>query len=327
MPRKKFKHVKKFLPFIGIVLLIGYILWKLDVEDIKIAFLKISPIFVFLSITLTIPRVLIRSHAWHFILKEQKIKIGYWQTLKIFLIGYFYGSFTPGYLGQLMRIPYLKEKTDQPYGKLFVNSVIETTSHTLSAYFVILIGSVLIIEQIPQLFIIVLIWILILAALIIYFIGKNRGEKLLFGLIKYFIPKRAKSNLKEFVKTFYNGFPRIHRLIYPVFLGFLTWIIIFSQEYIFVIALGLEIPYLHFLIFFPIANAAGFLPISFAGLGPREITAILIFTTLFPSVTGEEILVVSVMGFIITDLITGFIGFLVSLTETTEHKLTTPSVT
>ena len=39
---------------------------------------------------------------------------------------------------------------------------------------------------------------------ILYFIKKERGEKLLFTLIKYLIPKKIKSDLNRFVKTFYN---------------------------------------------------------------------------------------------------------------------------
>jgi len=132
LTKQIFKYAKKILPFIGVILLIVYILLKEDINEIKNAFLAIHPIYIILALTLTIPRVLVRNTAWQMMLKEQKIYIGYWKSLKIFLIGYFYGSFTPGYLGQLMRIPYLKEKTREPYGKLFVNSTIETTVHTTS---------------------------------------------------------------------------------------------------------------------------------------------------------------------------------------------------
>ncbi len=84
-------------------------------------------------------------------------------------------------------------------------------------------------------------------------------------------------------------------------------------------ALGIDIPYHYFILLFPLANIAGFLPVTFAGLGVREGVSILIFTTLF-AVTPEEVLVFTLVGFIITDIFTGFIGFLVSLTEAGEKK-------
>jgi len=311
-----FKHAKKFLPLIGIVILILIVL-SLDVEKIKNAFLSIKPIFIVLSLSLTLPRAIIRNYAWQLILKEQRIKLSFFQSLKIFLIGYFYGSITPGYLGQLMRIPYMKEKTDEPYGKLFVNTLIEPIVHTLSLYGMIFIGAILVLESLPDLFTTVSVWIIILAIILFYFIKKERGEKLFYTLIKYLIPKKLKNNFNSFVGTFYIDFPKIKKLIPPLTIGIFTWIIIFSQYYIFVLALGLNIPYLYFLLLFPVANAVSFIPISFGGLGTRELTAIVIFSTLF-GVAEEKVFVVSLLGFLVTDVSIGFIGFLVSLTESRE---------
>jgi len=317
--QKIFKHAKKLLPFIGIAILI-YTVYSLDIEKIKNAFFSIKPIFIILALSLTLPRVLIRNYAWQLIQKEHNIKLTFFQSLKIFLIGYFYGSITPGYLGQLMRIPYMKEKTGEPYGKLFVNSSIESIVHSSSIYITLVIGALLILEKFPGIFLIAMVWIILLAIIIIFFIKKERGEKLFYTIIKYLIPKKLKHNLNRFVQTFYNDFPKINRLIIPFILGIFTWIIIFSQEYIIVIALGLNIPYILFLLLFPLANAAGFLPITFAGLGTRELAAIVLFSSLF-AVAEEKIFVVSLLGFVITDLFTGFIGFLATLTETREkHK-------
>ena len=308
------------MPIIGIIILI-YTIYRLDIEKIKTAFFSIKPIFIVLALSLTIPMIIIRNYAWQLILKEHKIKLSYFHSLKIFLIGYFYCSITPGYVGQLMRIPYMKEKTGEPYGKLFVNSTIDSVVHTFSLYGMVIIGAFLVIEKIPEIFPISIAWIIILIVIVLYFIKKERGEKLLYTLIKYIIPKKIKPDLNNFVKTFYDDFPKINRLIIPFILGIFTWIIVFSQEYIIVIALGLNIPYLYFLLLFPIANAVGFIPVTLAGLGTRELTAIMIFSTLF-TVTREEIFVVSLVGFIITDVFTGFIGFLASLTEAGEKHET-----
>jgi hypothetical protein len=208
----------------------------------------------------------------------------------------------------------MKEKTGDPYGKLFVNSLIETIVHSISLFAMIFFGAFLVLGTFPELFFIVVLWLFIMAIILIYFIKKNRGEKFFYFLIKYFIPKKLKNNFTKFVDTFYNDFPKIKGLLIPVILGIFTWIIIFSQEYMIVIALGLDIPYLYFMLLFPIANVVGFIPITFAGLGTRELTAVILFSTLF-LVPEAEIFVVSLVGFIITDVFTGFIGFIVSLSE------------
>ena len=319
MARKLFKQVKKFLPLIGIAIFV-YIVYNLDIEKIIFVFLSINPIFIIFSLTLTIPRLIIRNTAWQIIQKEQKITISFFQSLKIFLIGYFYGSITPGYIGQLMRVPYMKEKTGAPYGKLFVNSLIETIIHTLSLYGMMLIGALLVMGVIPELLYISGIWVVLLAIILFYFVKRERGEKLFHLFIKYLIPKKLKNNLYRFVDAFYTDFPEIKKLILPLFLGIFTWIIIFSQEYIIILALGVDIPYLYFLLLFPIANVVGFIPITFAGLGTRELTAIFLFSNLF-GVVEEEVFVFTLLGFVITDIFTGFIGFILSLTEAKKRNM------
>lgn len=319
MARKIFKQAKKFLPLIGIAIFV-YIVYSLDIEKIIVVFLSINPIFIIFSLTLTIPRLIIRNAAWQIIQKEQKITISFFQSLKIFLIGYFYGSITPGYIGQLMRVPYMKEKTGAPYGKLFVNSLMETIIHTISLYGMMLIGALLVIGVLPELLYISAIWVVLLAIILFYFVKRERGEKLFHSLIQYLIPKKLKTNLYRFVDTFYTDFPEIKKLLLPLILGIFTWIIIFSQEYIIVLALGIDIPYLYFLLLFPIANVVGFIPITFAGLGTRELTAIFLFSTLF-GVVEEEVFVFTLLGFVITDIFTGFIGFILSLTETKKRSM------
>lgn len=318
MNKKILNQTKKFLPLIGILIFL-YLIYSLNIEKIIDAFVTIHPFFIIISLSLTLPRVIIRNYAWQLILKEHKINLGYFQSLKIFLIGYFYGTITPGYIGQLMRIPYMKKKTREPYGKLFINSLFETMIHAVSYYGMMIIGALLVIQKSPELFTITIIWSIILGSILIYFIKKERGEKVFFYLIKYLIPKNLRNNFNKFVSTFYIDFPKIKRLILPLIIGLFTWIIIFSQEYIIVVALGVDIPYLYFLLLFPIANTAGFIPITFAGLGTRELTSIFLFSTLF-NVQEEKIFVFTLVGFIITDIFTGFIGFILSLTEARTNK-------
>jgi uncharacterized protein (TIRG00374 family) len=133
------------------------------------------------------------------------------------------------------------------------------------------------------------------------------------------MPKNFRKNLNSFVGTFYKDFPRIRMFFLPILLSTLTWILIFTEEYMVVLSMGLVIPYGVFLLVFPIANVAGFVPISFGGVGIREIVAITIFTGLY-AVTEAEILIVSLLGFILVDIIPALIGFLLSLTETVDKK-------
>ena len=311
-------YSKRLLPLIGILILILTI-YNLDIAEIKNAFFSIKAIFIVISLSLTIPRLIIRNYAWIIIQREQKINLGFWESFKILLIGYFYGTISPGYIGRLVRIMYIKERTNDAYGKLFINTVIEAICHTLSLYIMIIFGAILVLEKFPILLTFTVGWIIVLFLIMLFFVKKERGERLFYLLIRVFIPKKIKTKFNAFVDTFYNDFPKVNSLFLPIFLGIFTWVLIFSQYYVFIIALGINVSFLYFLLIFPVANVISYIPISFAGLGTRELSAVFLFSTLF-GVVKEEILVVSLMGFIISDLVTGFIGFLLSLTETRERN-------
>jgi uncharacterized protein (TIRG00374 family) len=313
MVKNLVSKAKLILPFLGLGIL-AYIIYSLDIHKIINAFFSIEPIFIVYSLFLTIPLLLIRNMTWQIILKEQKIKVGFLYTLKIYLIGVFYGSISPGFSGQLMRVPYLKEKTKEPYGKLFINTIIETFAHSFSLYAMMIIGAAFVVGMIPELLPITIAIFLVFCLCAVYFTRREWGDKFFRVLITYFIPRKLKIHLHAFVDTFYSEFPRFHVMIIPYVLGIITWIIVFSQEYLILMGLGLQIPYFAFLVLFPIANSAGFLPITFSGLGTREITAIFIFTSIFP-VTQEQILVLSLVGFFVTDLFLAVLGFFLSLTE------------
>jgi uncharacterized protein (TIRG00374 family) len=311
------KLIKKFTPIIGIILLI-YLIINIGTNEIIATFLKLSPIYIIASALITIPRVLLRNYQWQLILKKQNISVSYIKSLKIFLIGYFYGAVTPGYLGVLMRIPYLKAETNQPLGKLFINSFILSAVNNLVLYFMAIIAAIIISEHIPEALPLAVIVLILNVLFYLYFIKKDRGEKTFHILIKFFIPKKTRVYFTQFINTFYNDFPYIKDFALPALLSIPFWIIMYSQIYILALSLNIDIPYFTFILFYSIANLISFIPITVAGLGTRE--AVLIFLFSIYGTTPEKALVISLSGHIITDVLTGFYGFIISIFEARNNK-------
>lgn len=310
--QKIIKLFKKIIPIIGIIILI-YLIIEIGINKIVDTLLNISLLHVIIVIILTFPRIILRNIQWQYILKKQRIRVSFFKTLKIFLISYFYGSVTPGYIGQTIRIPYMKEATKEPLGKLFVNSFIETAVHGLSLYIMMLIGALFLINQYPQIFIGSCIFVGISLLIYAFFIKKERGEKTFNLLIKLFVPRKIRIHMNKFTDTFYNDFPRIIDYVVPFILGIPAWIIIYSQIYIIGLSLDIKISYFLFLFLYPIANVVAFIPITSAGLGTREATLVFLFS-LF-GVPPEKTIVLSLAGHILTDVLTGFYGLIISFFE------------
>ncbi|MEF8848330.1 MAG: lysylphosphatidylglycerol synthase transmembrane domain-containing protein [Candidatus Thermoplasmatota archaeon] len=311
MKKEYQSKLKRIFPFAGIVIFI-YTIYSLDIGKLKEGFLSIHLGYILISLSLNIPRLLIRNYIWKLIQREQKINLSFLESLKLFLIGYFYGSITPGFMGKFLRITYIKEKIKEPYGKLFINTFLESVTHQLSLFGMVLLGSLLIVNRIPELFYLITTWVFVLGVILFYFSKRNRGEKFFKYLTKIFVIDKIKKPIKNFFNSFYKDFPELKKLFLPTFIGIVTWIILFSQYYIFVIPLEVDISYIYFLLLFPVANMVSIIPISFAGIGTRELTAVLLFSTLF-SINQEKIFIISLLGFILTDLTNGFLGFVFSI--------------
>jgi len=310
--KKIYNYFKKLIPLTGIIILI-YIIYNIGLEKISDTFLQISPIYIIIAATLTIPRLLIRNTQWQYLLRSQKIFVSYWTSFKIFLISYFYGAITPGYLGIMIRVPYMKTKTNQPFGKLFVNSIVETAVHGLSLYIMMIFGAIAVADKYPEILIGALIFVGANIIVYAFFIKKERGEKTFYFLIKILIPKIFKKHLNRFVDTFYEDFPDIKKFIIPFILGIPAWIIIYSQIYIISIPLNNEIPYLTFIALYAIGNIIAMIPISSGGLGTRE--AVLIFLFGLYGMSPEKAVVISLAGHLLTDVLTGIYGLIISLNE------------
>ena len=69
-------NIKKIIPVIGFIILV-YILLNINLEKILIDFLKINPIYLFLSMFSIAPIILISNYQWQILLKKQKINVTY----------------------------------------------------------------------------------------------------------------------------------------------------------------------------------------------------------------------------------------------------------
>ncbi|UCH71457.1 MAG: flippase-like domain-containing protein, partial [Thermoplasmatales archaeon] len=170
------KYFKKLMPLFGIIVFI-WLIYDIGTGEIASTFLKLSPFYIIVSSFLLIPRVLVRNFQWQIILKKQNINIKFFRSVKLILIGWFYASVTPGYLGGLMILPYIKEETKQPIGKLFVNKSIHTITSQIGLYCMMVVGALLIAEHIPGAFLITFAVLAINGGIALFFIKKERGEK------------------------------------------------------------------------------------------------------------------------------------------------------
>jgi len=315
---KFIKLLKKVLPVIGIILFI-YIINDIGPSKVVSALLGISPWIIGLIIALGFIRILLNNYIWQIILKRQKIKIRFFQSLKINLVGRFYGFSTPGQLGRYTKLVYLKEKTNEPLGKLFINLNIGYILNAFAFYVLLLIASFLIAERFPYIFIGVLLYVSIIVTFYLCFAKRERGEKVLKILIKYLVPKRLKDTLTKFTETFYDDFPKIRELILPFLLNVYLQILIYFQLYIIAMSLGIKVPFYIIFVFFSIAGIVAAFPTSvIGGLGIREVTLWFLFSPF--GIELDRIIALSLANYILAGLLPASYGLVLAVIDARNKK-------
>ncbi len=313
MEKNNLKKVVKLLPIIGVAIFI-YIINDIGVEKIADAFFSIPIQFFILALLIVFLRIFVYTYKWSYICNKMKINIKYFDLVKIYLIGVFYGNLTPGALGLHLRIFYMRKKSKASIGKCLASSLIDIELALITGIFIGLIGTIYLINFYPGLLPLLILLLLIHGTLLIIFMKKSGGSKFFKIFIRPLIPNKYREGIDQSVELFYEDMPRFREMLIPILFDFITWVIIGTQVYIIAQAFSVDIPYLIFLMLHTLSVVAyGLLPISIGGLGVRE--GIFVFLLLPFGVAAEVAFVISLCGYIVKLIIPALFGMFFSFKE------------
>jgi uncharacterized protein (TIRG00374 family) len=302
-------NIKRFLPIIGVIILI-YLVFDIGPEKIFTSLSQIRPVYLIFIILLFIPRLIINTYKWQYICEKQKIFLNFSYLLKINLISYFYAIITPAGIGSYIRVYYIKEKSNSSLEKSISNTLLEISIETLVLCTFALIGSYLIIKEIPFFFPIIAVLLTIYLTLFILFIKREKSEIFVNGLLKYIVPRRFHEKITKSFNLFYEDFPKFREIIPPFFISATTWVLNFTQFYIAAVALSIDVPFFYFIMIYPISFIAASIPISIGGFGVREGALVLIFSIY--GIASADIFAMSFVAGLITFIVPACIGGVLS---------------
>jgi len=309
MNTKKIKYAKNFLPFIGLSLLI-YIIYKVGINKIATSIACINPLYLLFSFLIFIPRIFMSTYKWQVISKKQGINVDLIPMIKINLIGLFYGTITPLWIGDAIRIFYLKEKSNESLGKCVSNYTIDQIITLLSLFILAMIGSIIVMNSFPYLILTIFLIFIALLSTIIILKNEKRGKKLFNIIYNFFLPDKFKDSIEKYSDEFYKSIPPIESLLMPLLIEILSYSLLFIQIYIIAIGMSIHIPFFEFIFIYPIASLIGQIPITISGFGTREGALIALFSIY--GITAGETVALSLIGYVITFLIPSLIGLFFS---------------
>lgn len=305
--------IKKLLPLIGIAVFV-YLLVSIGIEEIWSSLLEVRLEYILLSLLLFPPIAILQTHKWNILLRKQGINLEFSYIFKLYLIGLFYGVLTPGKLGSFIRIPYLQEKLEKSIGECSSSVILDRVLDLFALFTLAIIGSVLLIQYISNLFWMMLLVFIIFMSFFLVFMHKETSTIVLQAVYRFLVPAKLKEKSKLAFHSFYDSLPRIKDLSIPFTIGLISWVLIYVQGYYLVgLALGIEIPFIYFITIMPIGAVVGLMPITVSGFGTRD--AMVIFLLALFGITAEKAMAISLLGYTINAIFPALLGSFLLIKE------------
>lgn len=309
-----FRKMKRILPVIGIIILV-YIILRIDVGTLIRKIIVADPVYLLLALVMLITHLAIQTLKWKFLLGNQNISVGFLTLLRIQMIGVFYSVLTPGKLGTLIRIAYLKEETKKDIGVCTPSVIIDRMLDILAMLVLAIMGMVILVRYMTGGFIpFILAAFLIVIASFVFLMKKNLSRWPLKTVYRLAVPAKYRQSAKTAFKSFHENLPGNRTLVIPALLTMLSWTISYTSIYFVALSVGFDIPYYIFITTMPIATIVGLIPITISGWGTREATMIFLFSIF--AISAESVISLSIVAFVIIGLIPALVGALTAFVKT-----------
>jgi uncharacterized protein (TIRG00374 family) len=142
-------------------------------------------------------------------------------------------------------------------------------------------------------------------------------------IYRTFLPERIRQKTGKIFNDYFEGLYQMKKakktLAVAIAWGFVIWIITIVEYSLLAMSLGIDAPLLFLTLVIPIISLLDALPVSFSGIGSRDITLVLFFSYIL--VTAEHSMAYSLLIFLVNYIALGAAGFLVWLRNPIKIKL------
>jgi len=298
--RKTIFNLLKIIVSLALIILI----WRsIDLNALKTVLLNANLAWLGATLVLVFTGVVIRARRWQVLLDVFKVGVSLKELTLIYLIGFAFNNILPsGVGGDAIRMVELNRYTSRASDA--VTSVI--VERFLGLYGSLVLGFV------TLLFTWRVVPLQIALVLLVVFIGiTGIGVALmyepLYRLLRRIGPVRKVTDI-GFISSLFDSFQQYNgrALLRAFAVGLVFNVVLIGINVTIGLALGINMSLAYYVLFVPLVAVTLALPISFAGLGPREGTYIFLFGQV--GVPGEIALALSLLVYIFGNLTPGLVG-------------------
>lgn len=261
---------------------------------------------IFLALPLTFLIVFIRFYRWYKITKYDLITFPFWEGLLIYIASFGLGIITPGRVGELIKVNYLRHNGYR-IGQALFTVIVDRLSDITLMIMVALIGSCIMFDVYQDAIIKIALTTSVLLGGSIYYLYKRSKRSN--------VSKDSGKDNRDITSVFFRELDQIPKQLKKIgwlgagILGIISavsWILFFLQNFLFSFSFGFNLNFFQIAFVTSIAGLVTLIPISVSGLGTRDLTLIYLFSHL--GLEKEKALIFSGCMFF-TVIIYGLISF------------------
>jgi len=270
--------IKKYSFIIGIIIFL-LILNELGSREIIDVLGKINLCYFSLAVFLLLPLLFIKAYRWNYLKKKQNIISSLKDSFLVNNIGLAIGLVTPGRLGELTKILYLKNRSYST-GQSLVSVLMDRLADLFFLLFFSLIGLVFFFSYFKKTILLSALILFLFTLIFVLVLKNNLIQIILKKILDLIIPLRYKKawslNYHDFFKNL-----KIYTLtnyFSTLLITVIAWLIYYFQSFLLAKSIGINIPFFYLIMAMTVAGFIALLPISVSGLGTREATLIFFFS-------------------------------------------------
>lgn len=273
-----YKKIKIFLQILG-PLIFFYILFKIDFQALFEEIESIKWPWLILALGLMIFEIAIRSLRWRAILLSLDINISRLSSLNLYWLGVFLGAVTPGRLGELSKVYFLKNKGQSAFRSFF--SVI--LDRTVDIFILLLLGFLIFLFFLKEIGVYMIFFGITFLLIIIFIFLLLDQRSFLYKIFSKLALKFFSIDLNNYdrfsLAKFRQGIKELKKKrLFSFFIYLIAgWFLYFLIKYLIALSLDLELSFISVAAISVLVAIVTALPISVAGLGTREAAVIYLF--------------------------------------------------
>lgn len=256
-------------------LLLATVIWRIDDKEALWGAIKEAnwPLLGFTSL-LTVPMIHFKIVRWRGLLADRGYPYPLRRSYAAVLASMYLGMLTPGRVGDVLRIQYVRREIDAPYAEGLAATIMDRFSDLYVVAAVAALGTVHF-ASVLRGDLANATWLAVAIALVTPLLVLAKGPAELFGVLLARFAERWQTNLDAVLQAL-RGLTR-KSIFFAIPLTSCSWAISYAQGWLIAQAIGIDLSYVDVAALLSATSLLGLLPISISGIGVRELFLALVF--------------------------------------------------